>query len=134
MNKQDLLNRREPVFKIITDKDVESIHQATLKLLSEVGIILTHQPTQKMLMKAGAIAKDNRIFFPMKLVEEILSKSGGVVKTCGRNGETIPLGDGRIHWHNVGGVPNFYDPKTRKVQALQTWKNFPNVIFHFTNV
>jgi trimethylamine--corrinoid protein Co-methyltransferase len=101
-------------YKMISDQELNAIHQATLQVLAEVGIILTHPPTQKMMGDAGAIVKDNRVYFPAKLVDDILAISGGEVKIRGRNGESITLGNGKTHWHNVGGVPRIYHPETGK--------------------
>lgn len=102
--------------KVISGQDIDAIHHATLRVLSEVGVILEHQPTQKRLTSSGALVKGNRVCFPEKMVEEILSTTGGEVKTRGRNGEAILLGDGNIHWHNLGGASNVYDPKTGRTR------------------
>ena len=103
-------------YKVIPDQDIDSIHLATLRVLSEVGIIMHNPPAQKMMADAGAIVKGDRVCFPANMVEDLLSKTGGEVKTRGRSGDTVSLGDGKIHWHNVGGVPNVYDPKTGKTR------------------
>jgi trimethylamine--corrinoid protein Co-methyltransferase len=107
---------------ILSSSDVDSIHQATLRVLSEVGIILQHQPTLQMLAEAGAKVEDGRVYLPTELVEDVLSRSGGEVNTRGRSGETVTLGDGKTHWHNVGGASNVYDPKTGK-RRLATVKD-----------
>ena len=99
---------------VISDENVEAIHQATLRILGEVGIVLGHEPTCEMLTDAGAKIKGDRVLLPGDLVEGILSKCGGTVSITGRSGEEVVLGDGSLHWHNVGGARDVYDPKTEK--------------------
>jgi trimethylamine--corrinoid protein Co-methyltransferase len=126
-------------FEVISGQDIEAIHQATLRVLSEVGVILEHEPTRKMLTSAGAVVKGKQVCFPEKLVEDILSRSGGVVTTSGRNGETVTLGDGTLHWHNVGGAAKIYDPKTGKtsfatVEDVQKSTRLLDALEHATTV
>ncbi len=99
-------------FKIISDQEVEAIHQATLRILENTGIVLTHPETRQTLLDAGAIEKGDRVMLPAELVEKCLAGCGGPVKVKGRNGEEAVLGQGRLHWHNLGGARDIFDPKT----------------------
>ena len=92
--------------------EVEAIHQATLRILSEVGIILTRAEARDVLVAAGAGVRDDRVLLPPDLVESALSHCPHQVSTRGRGGQSITLGDGSLHWHNVGGARDVYEPST----------------------
>jgi trimethylamine--corrinoid protein Co-methyltransferase len=97
-------------WKVISEEDVESIHQATLRVLSEVGIVLSHPGIKELLLEAGATIKEDRLLLSPELVEKAIASCGKKVTTMGRNGEEIVLGDGTLQWHNLGGAREVYDP------------------------
>ena len=99
-------------WKVLSNEEVESIHHATLRVLSQVGIVLSHDPLRKQLLDEGATIKDERILLPPEMVENALASCAKKVTTVGRNGQEIGLGDGSLHWHNLGGARDIYDPKT----------------------
>jgi trimethylamine--corrinoid protein Co-methyltransferase len=106
---------------ILTDEEVEGVHQATLHILSEVGIVLTQPEAREVLAGAGAAVRDDRVLLPPDLVERALAQCPHQVTVGGRNGEPVVLGDGTLHWHNLGGAPDVYDPRTgqRRPAAVQ---------------
>lgn len=105
----------------LTHDEVESIHNATLRILGEIGIVLDHAEARKMLTDAGAVINDqNRVSLPAALIEKSLSLCPSIVSVRGRGGTTITLGDGNLHWHNLGGARDVYDPKTNQVRGAMT--------------
>lgn len=90
-------------WKVISEVDVESIHQATLRVLSEVGILLSHMEVKELLLDAGATQKDDRVLLSPELVEAAIASCTKKISTTGRNAEEIVLGDGTLQWHNLGG-------------------------------
>jgi trimethylamine--corrinoid protein Co-methyltransferase len=99
-------------WKVISEEDVESIHHATLRVLSETGIVLTHSGIRKQLLDSGSTIKEKRILLPPEMVEKALTDCGKKVTTVGRNGKEIVLGDGTLHWHNLGGARDIFDSRT----------------------
>jgi trimethylamine--corrinoid protein Co-methyltransferase len=99
-------------FQIISDDEVEAIHEATLRILGEVGVVLTHQAARTVLTDAGAVVKGDRVMMPPDTVEAALAGCVERVAVRGRGGTTITLGDGTLHWHNLGGARDVYDPAT----------------------
>jgi trimethylamine--corrinoid protein Co-methyltransferase len=95
--------------KVLTDMDVEEIHSATLRVLAETGIILTHSHAREILAGAGAKIDGDRILLPPDLVEGQVAKAACKVTLRGRGGSTKILGDGSLHWHNLGGARDIYD-------------------------
>jgi trimethylamine--corrinoid protein Co-methyltransferase len=97
---------------VLTDEEVEAIHQATLHILSEVGIVLAQPEARDVLTSARATARDDRVLLPPDLVERVVAHCPRQVTIRGRDGQTAVLGDGTLHWHNLGGARDIYDPRT----------------------
>jgi trimethylamine--corrinoid protein Co-methyltransferase len=94
---------------VLTADEVESIHLATLRVLSEVGIVLTHGKARALLIGAGATGRGDRILLPPDLVEQCLDGCPRQVTIRGRACQPVVIGDGSLHWHNVGGAREVHD-------------------------
>ena len=103
-------------WKIISDQEIEAIHEATLRVLSEVGIVLDHPQIREQLADSGATLNGARVQLPPDLVEKSIEISTKKVKTRGRDGKIITLGDGSLNWHNLGGARDIYDPVSGKLR------------------
>jgi trimethylamine--corrinoid protein Co-methyltransferase len=99
-------------FRVLTDPDIEAIHFSTLRVLSETGIILTQPEAREILTSFGATVENERVLISAALLEEQVAKCTPKVTIRGRNGTTQSLGDGTIHWHNLGGARDIYDAST----------------------
>ena len=100
--------------KLLSDAEVEALHQATLRILSEVGVILTHPGARQMLTDAGATVRNERVCLPPELVEDCIAKCPNLVSVQGRGGNTKTLGDGSLNFHNLGGARDIHNPVTRE--------------------
>jgi len=74
----------------------------------------THNRAQ--LADSGATLNGARVQLPPDLVEQSIASSTKKVMTRGRSGNTITLGDGSLHWHNLGGARDVYDPRSGKLR------------------
>ncbi|MGD8457748.1 MAG: trimethylamine methyltransferase family protein [Anaerolineales bacterium] len=101
---------------VLTDEDIEQIHTATLRILNETGVNLTNAEAKEALTSVGARVEDDRLFFPPDMVEREISKCPSKVKIRGREGDPVCLGDGTLHWHNLGGARDVYEPKTSQIR------------------
>lgn len=110
-----------PVLSVLTPHEVEAIHEATLRVLGEVGIVLTHPEALEMLIAAGANVLRSRVLLPPDLIMESLAFCPSQVHLRGRGGQTAKLGEGSLHWHNLGGASHVYDPASgqRRVATVQ---------------
>jgi trimethylamine--corrinoid protein Co-methyltransferase len=120
-----LLEEIVNTLKLLSEAEVESLHQATLRILSEVGVILTHPGARQMLTEAGATIQNERICLPPELVEDSLAKCPPQVSVRGRGGAVKTLGDGSLNFHNLGGARDIYDPVTgeHRFAVLQDVRN-----------
>ncbi len=100
--------------ELLSSGDVEAIHEATLRILSETGIVLSHPEGREILTGFGARVKADRVLLPTELVEGMLAQCVGQVRLRGRGGSVKTLGDGGLHWHNLGGARDIYDHRTKK--------------------
>ncbi len=99
---------------VLADQEIQDVHHATLGILSETGVVLTHPEARKLLAGAGAAVRGERVLLPPDLVEREVGKCPSVVNIRGRDGKTINLGDGALHWHNLGGARDIYEPRAGK--------------------
>jgi trimethylamine--corrinoid protein Co-methyltransferase len=106
---------------VLTDTHVEEIHQATLRILGEVGVVLEQAEARERLAGSGASIQGDRTLLTPDLVERAVAQCPTQVSVRGRGGQTAILGDGNLHWHNVGGARDVYDPPTgqRRPATLQ---------------
>jgi trimethylamine--corrinoid protein Co-methyltransferase len=103
-------------WKILSERDIEAIHNATLRILSEVGLVLDHPNICDRLADSGATFNDGRVQIPPELVEESIQTCTKKVRIRGRNGNSITLGDGTLHWHNLGGARDIYNPLSGEIR------------------
>ena len=96
-------------FSVLTLVEVEQIHQASLHILSKTGLILTNPQGREILLQAGAKPLGERLLLPPNLVEDQIKRCPQQVRLIGRRGQILTLGDGQLHWHNLGGAREIYD-------------------------
>ena len=63
--------------KVLTDGQVDTIHEATLKILEHTGVRFDSEKCRQRLLKAGATAhptKKNVLTFQRSMVEESVKK------------------------------------------------------------
>jgi len=94
---------------ILSDEEIEAIHQATLRILAETGVMLTEPKARRLFGEAGAKIEMNRVLLPPDLVETCIRQAGKHVTIRGRKGAVKSLGDGNLYFHNLGGAPNIFD-------------------------
>jgi trimethylamine--corrinoid protein Co-methyltransferase len=99
---------------VLTFEEIEAIHQATLRILGETGIILNQPEGREILTGAGAAVEGERVLLPPKLVEREVALCPPMVNIRGRDGSTKQLGDGSLHWHNLGGAREVFDHRSGK--------------------
>src|SRR5574341_1181802 len=96
----------------LTESEVEAIHQATLRILSETGIVLVHRLGRELLCDAGASIAGENVLLPPELVESAIARCMRTVRLQSRTGAINVWGDGGLHWHNLGGARDIFDPHT----------------------
>ena len=102
---------------VLSDQEIDRIHQATLRILEETGVLLTEPETREILVGSGARVRGDRLLLPAELVERSLALCPPRVTVRGRDGRAVVFGDGSLHWHNLGGAAQVYEPHTGRCRA-----------------
>lgn len=125
-----------PVLSVLTPDEVEAVHQTTLRILWEVGIVLTHPEARERLAGAGARVQGDRAHIPPDRVEWALGQCPRQVTLRGRGGKSVVLGDGSLHWHNLGGARDLYDPRSgrRRPATVQDVRDSARLLDALENV
>jgi trimethylamine--corrinoid protein Co-methyltransferase len=121
---------------VLTPGEVERIHQATLRILDATGILLTQPEAREILAGEGARIRGDRVELPPELVERSLARCPQQATVRGRGGQTVTLGDGKLHWHNLGGAAQVYEPSSGRCRpaSLQDVRDATRLLDALPNV
>ncbi len=106
--------------KILSDREIQSIHDATLLILRDTGIMVHHDGALELLARAGArVDKDGRIArLPEKLVMDGIERAGKKYVLYGRNPRrTARFGYGDLVLMSSPGQYSWIDTDTGERRA-----------------
>ena len=106
-----------PQFDILSDKQIEELHFATLQILERTGVTFECQEAIDILGDAGADVSDpNRVRIPSYMVEQALRTAPKMITLYTRDGEPAIVLNGQTgsHFGAVPDCPEYLDPYTRK--------------------
>ncbi len=101
-----------PPIEILSDDQVEAIHETSMTTLEEIGIKVLLDEARTILRAAGAdVDEDSMIVrFDRGLVDSALTTVPGAVTLHGRSPErNVAFGDRNVAFATVGGPPNVSD-------------------------
>ena len=102
--------------KVLTDDQVDEIHEASLKILEKTGVRFDSEDSRKRLMKAGATKHPTRkdvLLFPRGMVLDAIRKIAPYGTYYARDPKNDMTFDGEhMFAHCVGGNPNILDIET----------------------
>lgn len=108
---------RGPQFRILSDKQVEDLHLATLQILKRTGVTFQCQEAIDILGEAGAdVSNPNRVKIPSYMVDRALRIAPKIITLYTREGEPAIILNGATGSH-FGASPDnreILDPYTRK--------------------
>jgi len=113
-------------YKLLTEKQVEQVHEESLLILEQIGIIFHYEPALEILSKGGAKVEGKRVFFPRKLVEEQIKKAPSEFTLYARNPEKNVI----IGGDNIVFIPGYGSPfvtdldNGRRMGTLKDFDNF----------
>lgn len=89
----------KPRYQLMTQAEVEMIHETSLKIMREVGVVFSYEPAREILKKHGAREEGHTIFFPSDMVEEKLKTVPSAFTLHGRNeARTIEINTEDTHY------------------------------------
>jgi len=114
MGLADIESRR---YTILSESEIEALHEKTLRLLQRVGIVIEHVGALELLETAGArVDKEaHRAWLPADLVQEAIRRAPSACLLAGQE----PAWDmhlavnGETYTRTIGGPENVYDCERR---------------------
>jgi len=108
----NFLVSQRPYFRVLTEKQLEDIHFASLRVLEKTGMVFNLPEAVDMLMSVGCHKiGGNRISIPSYLVEEALRTAPKQIRISDREGDPAMLLAGRNVYYGTGSdLPNVVDP------------------------
>ena len=110
-----------PQFHILSDKQIEELHFATLKILERTGVAFECQEAINILGDAGAdISNPDRVKIPSNLVKQALRTAPKMITLYTREGEPAIVLNGKkgAHFGAHVDLDDLLDPYTRKRRKL----------------
>ena len=102
-----------PQFRLLSDKQIEELHFATLQIMERIGILFECQEAIDLLGEAGADVSDpGRVKIPSYLVEQALNNAPKMVTFYNREGELAMVLNGQTgsHFGSLPDCPYYLDP------------------------
>ncbi len=122
-----------PPTRLISDDQVESIHQASMRVLSEIGMDFMLPEARELWKAAGAKIEGERVRFDPALIEELISHAPAEFELHSRNPQkSIQIGGSAIAFGSVGSPPSCHDrEKGRRPGTREDFQNFVRLGQHF---
>ncbi|SDR42026.1 trimethylamine---corrinoid protein Co-methyltransferase [Rhizobiales bacterium GAS191] len=113
---------------IVSEDQLEAIHQASLTILAEIGMDILHDEAKVILKGAGADVDPNsdRVRFDKGLIESVVGLAPRSFTLHARNGQrSVELGGNAVAFCSVASAPNAADREGgRRAGAIADYRNF----------
>jgi trimethylamine---corrinoid protein Co-methyltransferase len=125
-----------PPTRIISDDQVESIHDASLRVLSEIGMDFMLPEAREILRKAGAKIDGERVRFDPAMITEAIAHIPEEFTIHGRaEHRNIRIGGPNIAFGTVGSPPNCHDMEGgRRTGTREDFKKFIKLAHYFNAI
>ncbi len=113
----DYVQYGSPQFRILSDKQIEELHFASLQIMERAGVAFECQEAIDILGEAGAdVSKTDSVKIPSYMVEQALRTAPKMVTLYNREGEPAIVLNGQTgsHFGSMPDCPDYLDPYTRK--------------------
>ncbi len=107
--------RQTPQFRVLSERQIEKLYQATLECLNRTGINVLNAEARRLLAEAGARPEKDgvRVRIPPHLIQDAVAASPRSFTLWGRDGEPrIQLVPDRVHFGPGPTCTYFVDPET----------------------
>jgi trimethylamine--corrinoid protein Co-methyltransferase len=111
-------NHCRPRYRLLTQPQIQRLHQATLELLDTVGVRVFHDESCRMLADSGCrLDSDQRVRIPASLVETAIRSAPSSVTIYDREGrQAMRLEGRRVHYGLGTDLLHTYDLKTGRMR------------------
>ncbi len=114
MKAANTVSFQSPQFAVLSDHQLERLHQGTLEVLRRTGVRFHHREALQMLKHAGGfVSEGNLVKFPARLVEEAIASVPERIVMCNRNGEpAIYLEGEKVYFGTGSDCLNLLEPQS----------------------
>ncbi|MFQ5873684.1 MAG: trimethylamine methyltransferase family protein, partial [Dehalococcoidia bacterium] len=92
-----------PRFRLLSDKKLQRIHEASLEVLEDVGLKVTTEEALQLLVDAGSTVSDENIVrIPRRLVENAIQSAPKQITIYDRQGQEALLLEGKNTYFGLG--------------------------------
>ena len=109
-----------PQFRVLSDRQIEKVYQATLECLNRTGVEVRNAEARELLAAAGARVDGTRVHIPPHIIQDAVAAAPRSFTLWGRNGEhCIQVVPDRVYFGPGPTCTYFVDPETgerRKVR------------------
>jgi trimethylamine--corrinoid protein Co-methyltransferase len=104
-----------PRISVLSEEQIEQIHQATLEVLQRTGVQITHPKALELLDGGGAQVDGDRVHIPSWMVEQAIRTAPPRVVLGNRKGERQVFLEGDKYWFGPSlDCIDYLDPTTNK--------------------
>lgn len=120
-----------PVYELMDEAGVETIHQASMEILAEIGIDFYDEEARGILKENGAKVDGDTAFFDPALVEEYVAKAPRQFTQLARNPDNnMVIGGEHLCFAPVYGPPFVLDlDRGRRDATLEDFENFVKLAY-----
>jgi trimethylamine---corrinoid protein Co-methyltransferase len=128
--------RTFPPTRLVSDDQIEAIHQASMKVLSEIGMDFMWPEARDLLKKAGAIIDGERVRFDPEMIAEAMAHAPETFTIHARNSaRNMSIGGDNICFGTVGSPPNCHDVEGgRRTGNHADFSKFIKLAQHFNAI
>jgi len=123
-------------YQLLTQNEIEKIHETSLRIMEEVGIVFHYEPARDILKKGGAKVDGQTVYFPRDVVEQALKTVPSSFVLHGRNpAKNVELNTRDSVFVGPYGSPFVTDlDKGRRYSTLEDFNNIAKLCQMMDNI
>ncbi|EHL08368.1 trimethylamine methyltransferase [Desulfitobacterium hafniense DP7] len=123
-------------YQILSQNEIEQIHETSLRILEEVGVIFSYAPAREILAKGGAKVDGQKVYFPRAMVERERKKAPASFTLYARNPEkNVLINTQKTAYVGPYGAPFVMDMDNgRRLAKLQDFINLCKLEHKMNNI
>ena len=75
MNQHADIQTQKPMIRVLSDEQIQALHDATMQILTQTGVEIRDPKGQELLLEAGALENKGRIKIPENLVTDAIDRA-----------------------------------------------------------
>ena len=102
-----------PQFRVLSDRQIEKVYQATLECLSRTGVNVLNAEARDLLAGAGARVDGVRVYIPPHVIQDAVAANPRSFTLWGRDGQhRMQIVPDRVYFGPGPSCTCFVDPET----------------------